>query len=102
MEEIKKIEIKDKKYPRLLRKIKDPPKILYIKGEIPQNPCFAIVGTRRCSSYGKQITQEIAGNLTEAGLTIVSGLTQGIDTFSHLVTIERFKANSLLFSVIRK
>jgi len=86
---INKIEIRDKKYPELLRKIKDPPKILYIKGEIPENPCFAVVGTRRCSSYGKQIAQEIAGNLTEAGLTIVSGMARGIDSFAHRACLEK-------------
>ncbi len=90
MEEIKKIEIGDKKYPELLRKIEDPPKILYLRGELfPNKPCFAIVGTRRCSSYGKQVALEIAGNLTEAGLIIVSGMARGIDTFAHKGVLER-------------
>ena len=90
--EIKKISISDKEYPKLLREIKDPPKVLYLKGEIsPNEQCFAIVGTRRCSSYGKQVALEMAGDLAETGLTIISGLAPGIDTFSHLAAVEREK-----------
>jgi len=90
--EIKKISISDKEYPKLLREIKDPPKVLYLKGEIsPNEQFFAIVGTRRCSSYGKQVALEMAGDLAEAGLTIISGLAPGIDTFSHLAAVERKK-----------
>lgn len=89
-EGIKEITIEDKNYPKLLREISNPPKILYVKGEISQNEnCFAVVGTRMCSSYGKEIALEIAGNLAESGLTIVSGLAPGIDTFCHISTLER-------------
>lgn len=92
MEGIKKIKIEDKNYPKILRKITNPPKVLYEKGEIKNNEfCFAIVGTRRCSPYGKQATLEIAGGLADAGLTIVSGLAPGIDTFAHKAVIERGK-----------
>lgn len=89
MDEIKTVDIKDKDYPNLLRKIKNPPRVLYVKGKmLPNEPCFAIVGTRRFSSYGKQAALEIAVDLSEAGLTIVSGLAPGIDTFAHLSVIE--------------
>ena len=89
---IKTISVKDKGYPRLLKKIPDRPEVLYYKGEIlPDELCFAIVGTRRFSSYGKQVTLEVASDLAEAGLTIVSGLAPGIDTFSHQAIIERNK-----------
>ena len=92
MEEIKEASIKDKNYPKLLKKIKNAPEILYYKGEIlPKENCFAIVGTRVSSSYGKQVALEIAGDLAEAGLTIVSGLAPGIDTFSHQAVVERNK-----------
>jgi len=92
MEEIKTITIDDRNYPRLLKEIKDTPKVLYYRGEIfPEENCFAIVGTRRCSSYGKQVALEIAGDLAEAGLTIVSGLAPGIDTFAHQAAVERNK-----------
>lgn len=89
MEEIRTISIEDKNYPSLLKKISNPPKILYLKGELSSKElCFAVVGTRRFSYYGKQVALEIAGDLTEAGLTIVSGLAPGIDTFSHQATLE--------------
>jgi len=88
MEEIKKIKIKDKEYPQLLKKIEHPPGLLYVKGTIPKGPCFSIVGTRRCSSYGKQIAFKIAKDLAETGLIIVSGMAKGIDTFVHKGCLE--------------
>lgn len=92
MNEIKTISVNDKGYPKLLKEIKDPPKTLYLKGEILSSEnCFAIVGARRCSVYGKQAALEIAGNLAEAGLTIVSGLAPGIDTFCHQAVLEKKK-----------
>jgi len=89
---IKTISIKDKNYPKLLKEIKDVPEVLYYRGEIwAEENCFAVVGTRRCSAYGKQVALEIAGDLAETGLTIVSGLAPGIDTFAHLAVVERGK-----------
>ncbi|PIR02016.1 MAG: DNA-protecting protein DprA [Candidatus Nealsonbacteria bacterium CG11_big_fil_rev_8_21_14_0_20_35_11] len=89
--EIKEISINDGNYPKSLKEIKDAPKVLYYIGSLPKadEKNFAIVGTRLCSAYGKQIALEIAGDLAEAGLTIVSGLAPGIDTFSHQATLER-------------
>ena len=92
MDEIKTITIKDKSYPKLLKEIKDAPEILYVRGKIlSEDSFFAVVGTRMASSYGKQIALEIAGELAEAGLTIVSGLAPGIDTFAHTAAVERNK-----------
>jgi len=92
MDEIKTITIKDKSYPKLLKEIKDAPEILYVRGRLnPNEQCFAVVGTRMCSPYGKQVALEIAGDLAEAGLIIVSGLAPGIDTFAHTATVERNK-----------
>ena len=100
MDEIKTISIQDENYPKLLKEIKEAPEILYYRGDISctfsgkvrdiEN-CFAVVGTRRCSDYGKQVALEIAGDLAEAGLIIVSGLAPGIDTTSHWATVERGK-----------
>jgi len=92
-EEIKEISIEDENYPKLLKEINDAPKVLYYRGSLPraESRGFAIVGARRCSAYGKQVALEIAGNLTEAGLTIVSGLAPGIDTFAHTAVVERRK-----------
>lgn len=91
MSGIKQIKINEPEYPAKLKKIKDAPKILYYKGILPTSDekCFAIVGTRRCSPYGQQISLKIAGELSDAGLTIVSGLAPGIDTFSHRAVIEK-------------
>lgn len=89
---MEKITIGDKDYPEKLKKIKRAPKILYFKGKIkPDELCFAVVGTRRCSSYGKQAALEIAGSLAESGLTVVSGLAPGIDTFVHRAVVEQKK-----------
>lgn len=92
MEEIFKISIEENGYPTILKKIRDPPKVLYFRGKlISKEECFAIVGTRRCSNYGKELALKFGRALAEVGLTIVSGLAPGIDTFSHLAAIERGK-----------
>ncbi len=87
--EIKTLKFSDKNYPALLKKIPDPPKTLYYRGnkEIKGN-CFAIVGSRLCSAYGKEIAYSISYRLAKAGLTIVSGMARGIDSFSHLAALE--------------
>jgi DNA processing protein len=93
MEDIKKIFIEDQNYPEDLKKIKDAPKVLYYRGTLPDKNerLFAIVGTRHCSPYGQQVALKISGELTDEGLTIVSGLAPGIDTFSHRATVEKKK-----------
>jgi DNA processing protein len=89
LREIKKISIEDEGYPKKLREIKDPPKILYYLGEIKsEENCLAIVGARKCTNYGKEIAYRIASDLAEAGLTIVSGFAPGIDTMAHKAAIE--------------
>lgn len=92
MEEMKTIKISDKNFPQELRKIKDCPKKLYFRGNIkPKENCFAVVGTRRNTLYGKETALEIAGEISNSGLTIVSGLAPGIDTFAHTAAVERKK-----------
>jgi len=92
MENIEKISIWDKNYPKVLKEIKIPPQILYVKGEIfAEENCFGIVGTRRCTNYGKQITEELTADLIDAGLTIVSGMARGIDTVAHKTAVSRKK-----------
>jgi len=90
--EIKKVTIESEIYPEILKKIPDPPKIIYFLGELKNKEnCFAIVGTRKCTNYGKEVTLKIAGELAETKLTIVSGLAPGIDTMAHLAAVERGK-----------
>ena len=91
-DEIKTTNIQDENYPKLLKGIKNAPEVIYYKGEIKfDENCFAVVGTRRFSPYGKQVALEMAGDLAEAGLIIVSGLAPGIDTFCHTAAVERRK-----------
>ena len=71
-------------YPRLLKQIPDPPGKIYVDGSLFQDElCFAIVGTRKPSSYGIEAAKYFARSLAEAGFTIVSGLALGIDAVSH-------------------
>ena len=72
-------------YPRLLRTLPDSPPALYYKGNphILKNRCMAVVGSRRCTTYGAQAARVIAGVLSAAGITIVSGLARGIDRCGH-------------------
>ncbi len=90
MKDIKKISLQDKNYPAILKEISDPPKEFYIKGEIiPQDKvAIGVVGTRKYSQYGKQVTFDIAGKLAKLEITIVSGLAKGIDTFAHQAALE--------------
>jgi DNA processing protein len=87
---VKKITLQGKDYPNALKEIHDPPKELYISGEIikQDETAVAIVGTRKYSQYGKQVTLDIAGELARLGITIVSGLAKGIDTFAHQAALE--------------
>lgn len=83
------ISINDEQYPPQLREIAQPPKILYIRGHIPKDrPMIAIVGTRRCTPYGKRATEHIVRGLVRAGVVIVSGMANGIDTEAHKAALE--------------
>jgi DNA processing protein len=88
--EIKKITINDPNYPKLLKEIYDPPKELYVWGELKaeENYPLAVVGTRKVSNYGKQITIDLVRNLAKAGLTIISGLALGVDGIAHQTCLD--------------
>ncbi|MBC8481156.1 MAG: DNA-protecting protein DprA [Planctomycetes bacterium] len=75
----------DPRYPPVLKRIYDPPILLYIKGELTRsdNLAIAIVGSRRSSIYGQEQASRFAHLLSSAGFTIVSGMARGIDTFAH-------------------
>ncbi len=77
-------------YPKLLAEIFEPPINLYTKGDISilKSKSIAIVGTRNPSNYGKIITNKFAKGLSQAGLTIVSGLAMGIDKIAHQGALE--------------
>lgn len=76
----------DGSYPFLLREIADPPITLYVKGawqECFDMPCVAVIGSRKCSTYGKNASEMLARDLAEQGICIVSGLARGIDSAAH-------------------
>nr|BAL56938.1 DNA protecting protein DprA [uncultured Chloroflexota bacterium] len=79
----------DAAYPKRLREIEQPPPVLYLRGEILPEDDFAvaIVGTRRVTPYGRQVTEEIASFLAAQGMTIVSGLARGVDGLAHLAAL---------------
>ncbi|MFQ6606238.1 MAG: DNA-processing protein DprA [Fidelibacterota bacterium] len=79
----------DPDYPVLLKKIYDPPVILYTKGQSlkAEEDCVAVVGTRKNTPYGKQVAKNIVRELVQLGITIVSGLARGIDTLAHRETL---------------
>ncbi len=82
MQEIK---ITDKNYPEILKHIPNPPKKLFVRGEIlpKDKTAIAIVGARKHTSYGKQVAYDFAYALAKSGVTIVSGLALGIDSEAH-------------------
>lgn len=86
------ISLKDKKYPRLLSQIPDPPAVLYYKGEIEgladEDFLISAVGTRMPTPYGIQVTLELVAALAQTGLGIVSGLALGIDSLAHKTALE--------------
>ena len=77
-------------YPEKLRLIADPPLVLHCKGniELLYSPATAVVGTRRCSPYGRWAAHEIARRVAMCGITIVSGMAEGIDSSGHLAALE--------------
>lgn len=80
----------DADYPRRLREIPTPPTILYIKGALkPEDEwALAIVGTRRATTYGREVTRQIATALVRNKITIVSGLARGIDAEAHRAALD--------------
>jgi len=70
------INIEDKEYPEILKRIKKPPQKLYAIGDISllKSNCIAIVGTRCCSEYGYKMATKFAKELANIGITVVSGL----------------------------
>jgi len=80
----------DPLYPARLREIYDYPPVLYVRGALPaqDEPCLAIVGTRRPTIYGRQVTEEIVGDLARSNVAIISGLARGIDSVAHRTALD--------------
>jgi DNA processing protein len=86
--EIKKLE--QKEYPELLKEINDPPKQLFLKGELPPDNMkyLCIVGSRKYSPYGKEVCKTLIDGLRGYNVVIVSGLALGIDAIAHEAALE--------------
>jgi DNA processing protein len=75
----------DEEFPTLLRDISDPPAVLYVKGALEPRDlnALAIVGSRRCSYYGREQSERFAALLAGCGFSVVSGGARGVDSAAH-------------------
>src|SRR2546427_5756666 len=75
----------DRRYPQRLLDLRDPPDPLWIEGDSATlaRRCVSIVGTRRMTPYGARVARELASACAAAGLVVVSGLAQGVDSAAH-------------------
>lgn len=79
------ITLGDARYPESLRKIYDPPPVLFARGraDLLSSICVGVVGTRRPTPYGVAAAEKLSADLARAGVTIVSGMARGVDTVAH-------------------
>jgi len=79
------VPLADPRYPAAVRRLTDPPLLLYMRGELLERDALAVavVGTRRASIYGLAQASRLAGDLARAGFTVVSGMARGIDAAAH-------------------
>lgn len=77
-------------YPRYLREIPAAPPVLYVAGELQVGDewAVAVVGTRRLTAYGRQVTRELVAGLARNNVTVVSGLARGIDGIAHKTALD--------------
>jgi len=87
---IKVLVVADPHYPANLKRIYDPPPVIYYRGEIKpeDDQAVAIVGSRRATAYGKTVAHRLGADLAESGVTVVSGMARGIDTQAHLGALD--------------
>lgn len=89
----------DDQYPEQLLNIYSPPAVLYIRGniELDLDSTLAVVGTRKLTPYGKQVTERLVKELAESGVTIISGLAHGVDRIAHQTALD---ANGVTIAVL--
>lgn len=87
---VKLVTLADDAYPRLLREISSPPPVLYVRGTLTpaDDNAIGVVGTRRATSYGREMARRISSDLARASVTVASGLARGIDAVAHETTLE--------------
>ena len=96
---IKFITYHEKKYPKLLKEIYNPPPLLYFKGNLKENNKenrLAVVGSRKHSNYAQKIIEKILPEIIKNKIEIVSGLALGVDTLAHQITLNN-QGKPLLF-----
>lgn len=87
--EIKILVYDDLLYPSTAKAVPNAPVVLYYQGTLKENhEAVSIVGSRRCSGYGKQIAVEAAEYLAKQGTTVISGLAKGIDSYAHTACLK--------------
>ena len=93
------VTVNEKEYPDRLRNIPDAPPFLFYRGELPLNdkPAVAMVGSRKCSMYGREMCMKFSYELAAAGIEIISGMAAGVDGFAHRGAI---KAEGKTFAVL--
>ena len=79
----------DEEFPEKLRQIKNPPEGIYVRGQLPaeDKPTVAIIGARRCSTYGREMAEWFAGELAAAGVQVVSGMAAGVDGIAQRASL---------------
>ena len=83
------ITLKDNLYPEALKNIPDPPVVLYCRGKLERDAvCVAVVGSRRATVYGLEMTRRLSQELASHGVTVVSGMARGIDSKAHSGALE--------------
>lgn len=77
-------------YPALLQQIFDPPPALFVRGDVSllESRSLGVVGTRKCTRYGRETARKFAFEIASRGITIVSGLARGIDSEGHMGALE--------------
>ncbi len=80
----------DQDYPAILRRIPNPPALLYLAGDrgLLGSPALAMVGSRKCSRYGMDAVRSISREVSRAGICVVSGFAAGIDRQAHVSALE--------------
>lgn len=79
------LKFEDEKFPKMLKNIKNPPKNIWVEGNVDllNTISIAVIGSRKCSEYGERLCKKFTKDLIEYDLTIVSGLAIGIDKIAH-------------------
>ena len=81
---IKILVLTDELYPKIAKSIEEMPVLLYYKGTLIENSTgVAIVGARRCTDYGKTVTDRAASFLARENISVISGMAKGIDSYAH-------------------